>query len=82
LANKDSGLEEVTAAMQSIVSRVVEGKRLSSEAAQHILSIQRYSKEVTGAIGDITSALHCRPARLSWWAGQSGAMVVRKTNAS
>lgn len=48
----------VNTAMQSITARVGEGKRLSAEAGEHIVSIQRYSQEVTGAIGDITSALH------------------------
>lgn len=31
---------------------------MSAEAGEHIVSIQRYLQEVTGAIGDITSALH------------------------
>lgn len=53
-----SSVSAVTASMHTIVNKVAVGKRLSSEAAEHILSIQGHSQGVTDAIRDITAALN------------------------
>ncbi|MNI50703.1 Biofilm dispersion protein BdlA [compost metagenome] len=53
-----ASVSDAASRMELIVGKVQDGKRLSSEASEHILRVQKHSKQVTQAITVISSALH------------------------
>ncbi|SEB61695.1 methyl-accepting chemotaxis protein [Pseudomonas marginalis] len=58
IGSMQASVADAASRMELIVGKVQDGKRLSSEASEHILRVQKHSKQVTQAITVISSALH------------------------